>query len=420
MSIVAFLALLILIAIPFDVIFPALGYIADVVEIFVLVVVVLNAGITARLAKHWLFIFGFIFSTIVLSLVFGVNRPVASVFIQAAICFKFFVYIFMFSYLMEKGLLTVLDVKRIFMMLMALCLLGAAINIAWGRGYYDFFDVKLDYRANELLPRVSGFQFNPNNFGMTIVLGLLVNAGFFERLRPFNVLVTFVCIALVVLSGSRVALGVLFLIFTIFYIFRSGASATSGVVRGLAIVTLSLPALILLYDSWFVSATLENLSSISSVNDTSYIRGIMLYEGFGSAVKNFPFGWGLATFGSVLSEGSPVYDDLGLGASIFVIEGRGIYDSSIASIMGELGVVGLFFYSFMVWLVFAPRSVRQLRIADEMLDRRRMNISLLVIILAYAFATPVFFSDYTALLLALVVAASTTLKINQRVFFQPV
>lgn len=403
MTSISIFFLIYFILIPFDVVLPALGYLPDLIEVFVIFLVFWRLVSKARLAWHWVPVLGFIPVFFILSIVFGVERPIFSVFAQAVIAIKFFVFFYMFSYLIQSNRMPILDVRKIFLWLIMIAFVGAVVNMIWGLGYYQFFDVKLDFRANDLLPRVSGFHFNPNNFGMTIALGLIALTQFYRRFSVRNLVIIAGCVCLIFLSGSRVALFALLMTLLVHFMFGHEKGAGRTLARLTMIAFLALPLVLILHESWLVSATVENFNSISSVNDSAYIRGIMLYEGVNSAIHNFPFGWGLATFGSVLSEGSPVYADLGLEASVFLISGRGIYDSSIATILGELGFLGLCFYIVMIVSIVRIyiRTVPQG--AASAADRVQF-LSLLLVLLIYAITNPIFFADYPSTFMALLFA----------------
>jgi hypothetical protein len=80
--------------------------------------------------------------------------------------------------------------------------------------------------------------------------------------------------------------------------------------------------------------------------DSYYIRGIMINLATQIGAIFFPIGSGAATFGSKFSDGSPVYEMLGVAHRVFFVEQAGIYDSNVASILGEYGIIGSAFYLY--------------------------------------------------------------------------
>ena len=81
-----------------------------------------------------------------------------------------------------------------------------------------------------------------------------------------------------------------------------------------------LALLSVLGDSDMLDNTMRNIAALEDIDESGYIRGIMIVHGFQLFYDNFPVGTGAATFGSVLSAGSHVYDTLGLADMSFFPE----------------------------------------------------------------------------------------------------
>ncbi len=77
----------------------------------------------------------------------------------------------------------------------------------------------------------------------------------------------------------------------------------------------------------------------------------MVYLGISLASQYFPISVGAGNFGSVMSDNSPVYKILGVSNNDFFINLEGVYDSNLASILGEYGFLGLFFYLFLTYKI---------------------------------------------------------------------
>ncbi len=93
--------------------------------------------------------------------------------------------------------------------------------------------------------------------------------------------------------------------------------------------------------------TIMNLHNISP--NTSYMRGLIIYNGLKLFKEFFPFGTGGATFGTVLSQYNTfeVYNYVGLNIISIISkygEARGIYDSGLASFLAENGFFGLLIF----------------------------------------------------------------------------
>lgn len=92
--------------------------------------------------------------------------------------------------------------------------------------------------------------------------------------------------------------------------------------------------------------TLMNFSQMTTAEDNSYIRGLMIFHGLNLFIDFFPLGVGNATFGTVLSQYNTleVYDYVNLPLDrIYYNSGRleGVYDSGMFSMLAENGFTGM-------------------------------------------------------------------------------
>lgn len=122
----------------------------------------------------------------------------------------------------------------------------------------------------------------------------------------------------------------------------------------LAIIFLS-GFLFIIKDTQMMEDTIMNLRDMTTADDNSYIRGLMIYHGASLFLEFFPFGVGDATFGTVLSQYNTldVYNYVGLDLNrIYYNEGRlsGVYDSGLFSMLAENGFIGmLLMFSFIYY-----------------------------------------------------------------------
>ena len=77
-------------------------------------------------------------------------------------------------------------------------------------------------------------------------------------------------------------------------------------------------------------------------------------------------GTGAATYGTVMSDNSAVYAEIGLQNSRYFVEKDGIYDSNFASLLGEFGFIGLFMF-FIVFnrVITMPMSKSELYLSES-------------------------------------------------------
>jgi hypothetical protein len=113
--------------------------------------------------------------------------------------------------------------------------------------------------------------------------------------------------------------------------------------------------LFLINDMQIMQDTLGNLSSMTTDEDNSYIRGLMIFYGFSLFLEFFPFGVGGATFGTVLSQYNTfdVYSYVGLNIKYYN-EGRltGVYDSGMFSMLAENGFIGILLIGLFIYYFF--------------------------------------------------------------------
>ena len=254
--------------------------------------------------------------------------------IQSLINFKFFLYflIFYFVWLKQPGVF-----ETSFKVCLLVSLVGLGLNVLFP-GYFIYSDSEYASERQRLI----GFQYKPNDLALLLsyYFAYLIVA---FRPKKIIILMCGFLISLIVISTSRSALFVCALAFG-YYLWFS--RKLGGVLLLLALVA---PFLFILFDfgnSFLVSETVSNFSEFSTIESSQYIRFIMLYYGFVLAFQYFPFGVGAGGFGTVMSADSPIYSMLGLSRVRFFEEMIGVFDSNLASILGEYGFLGLalFFY----------------------------------------------------------------------------
>lgn len=115
--------------------------------------------------------------------------------------------------------------------------------------------------------------------------------------------------------------------------------------------------ILLIKDLQIFQDTTQNFQDMTTAEDNSYIRGLMIYYGFSLFLEFFPFGVGNATFGTVLSQFNTldVYSYVGLDLHrIYYREGQlsGVYDSGLFSMLAENGFIGMVLMSIFIYYFF--------------------------------------------------------------------
>jgi len=258
---------------------------------------------------------------------------------QSLINFKFFLYFCLFYFIAIISSSRLLF-THIFGVCIAISLCGYFLNFLYP-GYFIFSDAPWHAERG----RIAGFQFKPNDLALLLSFGVLYIALTSYR-GCKSLFLILVILLLVYLTSSRTALIISFLGFIIYLIL----SRLYFVLLGGGIVCLLSLALFFedIQNSFFVTETISNFGEFSSIEDSQYIRAIMVYLAF-VIMLDFPFGAGAGNFGSVMSSGSPVYAFLGVEGVSFFSELNGIFDSGFASLLGEYGVIGVCCYFLILY-----------------------------------------------------------------------
>ncbi len=311
------------------------------------------------------------------------NSSTQYIVIQSLVHLKFFI----FYYIIDKYL-NLKEIKSILYFLFIFTLLGVTVHILIQENLNHFFLQKVDYRSGLL--RIGGFQGSPNLLGLT--LGLFYLFFILNKKISFSIMIfaTMIFTVLIFITGSRSGL-IPILIGIIFYYLSLN---TKYKIYMLPIISfLLITFLYMVFSTDILNKTINNISTLNNnVVDSGYIRGIMIYYGFSLFLDNFPFGTGAATFGSVLSEGSIIYNQLGLSNRSFFINMSGVYDSNIASIAGEFGFIGFIIFFILLKYIYKTTKTKK---------NTFMIHSLFIILIISTISNPIFMNSYPALLFSL-------------------
>lgn len=290
-----------------------------------------------------------------ISAILGENRDLFSISMQVLIHFKLFLIYLVFRYgyffLRKYDMLGILNYCLKISLLMSF--LGMIANIVLGDRFFMFFDANIILRDGAY--RYEGFQLKPNDaaFVFSFIYFFYSYRFSVDKKWTAYVLISVVCVGMILMNGSRTALiGVM-----LSWIALASKSAVSKLVGMVMISVVATAFLMTDYANFFINETLKNIGEFSNIDNSNYIRAIMIYYGVKLAGIYFPIGSGAASFGSVMSVGSPVYSQLGIAGLPFFEDFWGVYDSNFATIFGEFGLAGLlYFYLFMPVAIY--RDVR--------------------------------------------------------------
>ncbi|MFD2822502.1 O-antigen ligase family protein [Lacinutrix iliipiscaria] len=154
---------------------------------------------------------------------------------------------------------------------------------------------------------------------------------------------TLIALSILLFLGSRTTL----LAIAIVLIINYSKTLIQLITKKTFIIVVFSGFIILNYTTPLISRTWANLQDSFDLT-SHYIRGIMLHLSILIAKDYFPIGTGSATFGTVFSEGSVVYDFYNQGWRSYFTKMVGIFDSNFASVLGEFGVIGIILFAIII------------------------------------------------------------------------
>ncbi|AZO83653.1 hypothetical protein BOO88_10770 [Stutzerimonas stutzeri] len=347
-----------------------LSFLSSLDEAFCLLAYIIIPITVRKKRDAWLYlillipIISVLHGTIINTFVFSQDR-LTQVFLQSIINFKLFFYFAIFYCAQNKN-----EEKsaypKIFLICVAISLLGYAANL-YSPEFFIFSDAAWQIERN----RISGFQLKPND--LAILLGFaLIYCLFLNIESRLKFLLITTLLLLVYATSSRTALIFSALSIATYFFLAKKRKITLTAFYIALIVSLTFYENIL--NSFFISETLLNLSQLSEINQTQYIRAIMVYYGFLLAAM-YPLGVGAGNFGTVMSANSPAYEVLGVSKSYFFYNMTGIYDSNLAAVIGEYGILGL-----VIFYILTRKTLKH-TLKDNPIKIRILLISIIILAL---------------------------------------
>ncbi|WP_281556617.1 O-antigen ligase family protein [Thalassomonas sp. RHCl1] len=282
--------------------------------------------------------------------------------------------------------------------ILGVTVLFLVINVLTGSWFNTLLDTPINLRSGGARP--IGIQADTGSLGTTFaLLGCLFICGLKSVSRSFKVVLLIIASVFILVASTRTGLILLPLI--VLWWLRD--SFKSFVIAILLVICAALAMKSSNYMDEIVEITINNVeSTIDDPVASSYIRGIMIFFSFELANDRFPLGTGAATYGTVMSDNSDVYAEIGLQNSRYFVDKEGIYDSNFASLLGEFGYFGVILYFvFFYKMIKAPIKNSALYCSEG-----EFRFVLFLLVLAHAITTPIFMNTYPAFILALVMVAS--------------
>lgn len=378
---------------PFISIFPNTytKYIDEMFVVIVLSATILYSIISSKVAPLFLITLFAICYMVIISYL-GTPRSLSTIVGQAIIHWKFFIFSIVFIYISKQDPDSH-SLRYFFLLLFTISLVGFFMNWTFQEQFLEFFNTKPMYR-NDIL-RVEGFQLKPNDLALhlSIVYLYIVLLTKNSQSDFFLLSASLIFFPIIYMTGSRTALSIIPITLSMYVLLRRKWAA-------MAVISVAVSIILVYFNedlAHMIEMTKDNISEIGNIESTKYIRGIMIFYGAKQMVANFPIGTGSATFGTVESKESPVYDDLGLSGMNFFEDMIGIYDSNLASIMGEFGFFGVLLFYFSLFTVYH----RAVLVSGGNSNKRLYLIILLFFSLFVSIVNPLFMYSYNGLLFAM-------------------
>lgn len=258
--------------------------------------------------------------------------------IQSFINLKYFIFFSFFYYTQNKK--NPIDISKILNLTVIISIIGLIFNIL-SPNQFIFSEAIWQIERNRLV----GFQFKPNDLAIFLSLSTCYYLFLYK-----NILSRFILLAIIsgiLISGSRTGILILTLILISYLIYNKKIKT---------IITATLIALMLalyyneeIINSFFFKETILNMIQFTQIEHTQYIRALMIYLSAVIAFDFFPLGTGAGSFGTIMSSGSITYEYLGVSNDYFFVNMKGVFDSGLASTLGEYGFIGLVIIYFSVF-----------------------------------------------------------------------
>lgn len=287
----------------------------------------------------------FISYSVIISLLFGFNKNLIDVFLQTLISVKFFILIVVFVLIFKDNFKYL---NLYFRILFGVAFISFFIHVILGSYFNNIFNISTFARPNI---RYSGFIAHPNHMAYLAVLyiGYILSKikSNNTKINLNSFLQIFFCVAIIFLTDSRtsiLAAGIFFLAFYWDLLLKNAM---------VLLYVFSIFLLSILFLAFFTDifdSIIQNIFQTFTLEST-YIRGNMIYLSGLIFYQFFPIGTGAASFGSVMAN-NKVYEYYEQADRYYFANDIGLYDSNIASIVGEYGFIGLIFYFLLFFYAY--------------------------------------------------------------------
>lgn len=305
---------------------------------------------------------------------------VVDVYLGAFLIFKFFAILFIVSHLFQNKKFALIFAY----VALVISLLGLAINLAIPSVYNNFFELREIYRDGSL--RYAGAFLNPNLSGIVLSGSAAICANLSRNLYKYRlvILIFMLLIASFIFVSRTTQIFIMFLIILPYI-------ASRNKLRNYVPILVALMCF-LLFSFYLAPSSQTTTSNLNMLNQSqeANVRVLILTSGIRLAIENFPYGAGFGTFASKADVGMKLFQDLGIDQHYAIKQQRGLHDSSVAVILGQLGVIGLVMYLYIVKLLLSKQA-----------EFKNCANTVMVFFFILGLVTPFFFSAIMAMVVIL-------------------
>ncbi|WP_417237347.1 MULTISPECIES: O-antigen ligase family protein [Flavobacteriaceae] len=343
----------------------------------------------------------FVIYSITFSLLFGVSDNVLTISLQTIISIKFFIILLAFIELFKNHYKTL---NKFFLFMIGFAVLGLLIHLFFGIKFNHWVGISAFARPDI---RYVGFFTHPNHLAYLMVLyvGYILNKKYtISQALSFRDLIKIIgSLIIIILTDSRTAmLAIGILLFAFYWMFFKN---NYKIILNIIFFGFMGVLYVFFYTN-LLNSIIENINQTLDLT-SHYIRGNMIYLSGLIFLDYFPIGTGAATFGSLLSD-DKVYALYGQADRYYFANEMGIYDSNIASIVGEYGFIGIiFFFFFFYYLITHLKSFTL---------SKTLIVPLIVVFLFYSITNPMLTNNLYTILTSIILVLFVTghgYKINK-------
>jgi hypothetical protein len=279
-------------------------------------------------------------------MIFGFNKNIFDVLLQTLISVKFFIFLIGFVIFFKNKYNYI---NNYFKIVYGLAFLGIFFHIILGAKFNQILDFPTFARPNI---RFTGFLPHPNHMAYLTVLYLgyiltKVKVKYASKINLNYLIQLIACVAILFLTDSRSSIIAALIFFIAFYWDLILQNALILVyVLSVSIIS----SVVLIYFTDIFLTISENIKESLTLEST-YIRGNIMYLSGLIFIEFFPMGTGAATFGSLMAN-DKVYEYYDQADRYYFANDIGLYDSNIASIIGEYGFIGIIFFTLLFIYLF--------------------------------------------------------------------